>query len=174
MPGTSFPCRHLLSRYAAVINGSIGDHENLMVHSDEGEWIPKLHRRQKRSRMRIHFRAAAGSCLSLFSASNLAVKRGRGERGGDRWEGTHVKRRRHFSQNFPLRQFQGRVWHACRSCCPSWGVRGFHSARACRASRAQRGWRVARGEDEPDIRSMNTSLGYHILVNGNVSEMSPF
>lgn len=113
----------------------------------------------------------------VFSASNFVVKRGRGERGGDRREGTHMKRRRNFSPNVPLRQFEARVWYARRFCCPSWGVRGFHSARACRATHAQRGWRVASGEDEPDIRgyqhlkgesegrllgvpSMNTSLGY--------------
>lgn len=30
---TSFPCRHLLSRYCAVINGSIDDHTNLIIYS---------------------------------------------------------------------------------------------------------------------------------------------
>lgn len=45
----------------------------------------------------------------VFSASNFVVKRGRGERGGDRWEGTHMKRRRNFSQNLPLRQFEARL-----------------------------------------------------------------
>lgn len=47
----------------------------------------------------------------VFSASNFAVKRGRGERGGDRWEGTHMKRRGNFRLNFPLRQFEARVWY---------------------------------------------------------------
>lgn len=113
----------------------------------------------------------------VFSASNFVVKRGRGERGRDRWEGTHMKRRRNFSQNLPLRQVEAHVWYARRFWCPSWGVRGFHSVRACGATHAQRGRQVASGEDEPDIRgyqhlkggsegcllgvpSMNTSLGY--------------
>lgn len=51
-PGTCFPCRPLLSRYAAVINGSIGDHKNLIIHSDQANGLPNctVDKKKKKSR----------------------------------------------------------------------------------------------------------------------------
>ncbi len=63
---TSFPCRHLLSRYRAVINGSIDSHTNLIIYSYSVSGAQTAPSTKSNHIMRIPFTSVVTQKLNSF------------------------------------------------------------------------------------------------------------